>query len=129
MEFADFCKKRKIVWNLNTINQINIALEASYIYSDQYNLCKFSDAKIQWKLQFYIIKKRGGTDVFDFFFILQRWLKKYASIFSERTRGEIAFLPFSGHPSIDFVRNVYLDYLYNGYRALIIFNSTVSNCN
>lgn len=55
MEFADFCKKRKIVWILNTINQINIALEASYIYSDQYNLCKFSDAKIQWKLQFYII--------------------------------------------------------------------------
>lgn len=34
-----------------------------------------------------------------------------------------------GHPSIDFARNVYLDYLYNGYRALIIFNSTVSNCN
>lgn len=67
MEFADFCKKRKIVWILNTINQINIALEASYIYSDQYNLCKFSDAKIQWKLQFYIIKKRGEL-MFLFFF-------------------------------------------------------------
>lgn len=68
MEFADFCKKRKIVWILNTINQINIALEASYIYSDQYNLCKFSDAKIQWKLQFYIIKKKGGDWCFWFFF-------------------------------------------------------------
>lgn len=76
MEFADFCKKRKIVWILNTINQINIALEASYIYSDQYNLCKFSDAKIQWKLQFYIIKKRGGTDVFDFFFHFATLIKK-----------------------------------------------------
>lgn len=68
MEFADFCKKRKIVWILNTINQINIALEASCIYSDQYNLCKFSDAKIQWKLQFYIIKKRGGELMFLIFF-------------------------------------------------------------
>lgn len=49
--------------------------------------------------------------------------------FSLSGLGGNSVLPFSGHPSIDFVRNVYLDYLYNGYRALIIFNSTVSNCN
>lgn len=127
MEFADFCKKRKIVWILNTINQINIALEAfTVINITCVNLVmqKFNESYSS------ILLKKGGELMFlIFFFILQRWLKKYASIFSERTQGEIAFLPFSGHPSIDFVRNVYLDYLYNGYRALIIFNSTVSNCN
>lgn len=127
MEFADFCKKRKIVWILNTINQINIALEAFTVIN--ITCVNLVMQKFNESYSSILLKKRGGTDVFDFFFILQRWLKKYASIFSERTRGEIAFLPFSGHPSIDFVRNVYLDYLYNGYRALIIFNSTVSNCN
>lgn len=74
MEFADFCKKRKIVWILNTINQINIALEAFTVIN--ITCVNLVMQKFNESYSSILLKKGGGTDVFDFFFHFATLIKK-----------------------------------------------------
>lgn len=66
MEFADFCKKRKIVWILNTINQINIALEAFTVIN--ITCVNLVMQKFNESYSSILFKKGGGDWCFWFFF-------------------------------------------------------------